>query len=244
MDYPLIINETSEGYDEGGGGGEEGYEGDDGGDEEWAGPSQEEWQQMVQYQQQTGPVLAQLGQYLNDTSGLDLNQYQGYEQPQQQEEEFDPYDAESVQSYIGRSVQQGIEQALGPFQGILGTVASREGENMAKAELDRIAEDVGDFDRDNAFLVASSLIESGGDPAQSLRQAAQHSRDFEARIRADEREKYRAELEQLAGAPREATTGSSSATENLGVPTGPDRYRIAVQRALPAIAGNNDMPVG
>lgn len=210
---------------------------EDGDDEEWEGPSQQEWQSMVEYQQRSLPVLNQLGDYLNNPPP---DQAFAYGQEEEAEEEFDPYDEDSVQGYIQRNIQSGIERALGPFQNLLGTIASREGESLAKGELERIAGEVGEFDKDNAYLVANSLIEQGADPTEALHKAASYSREFENRIRADERAKYKAELEQLAGAPRETGTGSSSATENLGVPTGPDRYREAVARAL----GNNGMPVG
>jgi hypothetical protein len=211
------------------------YEDDESG---WEGPSQEDWQAMVEYQKATVPVINQLGEYLS-TPPQEGQEYQP-EYQQQEEEAFDPYDEDSVQGFIQRNIQQGIEQALGPFQGLLGTIASREGESLAKGELDRIAGEVGEFDRDNAFLVANSLIEQGADPTQALQQAATYSRDFEAKVRADEREKYQTEMRNLAGAPRETGMGSSSATEGVGVPTGQDRYKIAVQRAL----GNGTMPVG
>jgi len=232
MEYPLILRETSEGYDDGGAGGGDEYEADDA--EEWEGPTQEEWQSAMQFQQQAGPVLQQLGQYLTLP-----DPYEG--QYEEEGEEFDPYDADSVQNYIGAQIQSGINEALGPFQGLLGSIASREGETLAKGELENIAREVGDFDRDNAFLIANGMIEQGQDPAHALRLAAQHSKEYEDRIRADEREKYRAELENLAGAPRETGTGSFSATEGPSVPTGPDRYRIAVERRM---AGNHTCPTG
>lgn len=197
---------------------------------EWQGPSQDEWNAVIEYQKATVPVMNQLGEFLNAPP----EQYQQYQEQggEQQEDTFDPYDEGSVQQYIQQNIQAGIEQALGPFQGILGTIASREGETLAKGELDRIAEEVGKFDKDNAFLVANSLLEQGADPTEALTKAAMYSKEFEARIRADEREQFKAELQNLAGAPRETGTGSSSAVENVGVPTGPDRYRVAVERAL------------
>jgi hypothetical protein len=221
---------------------------DDGG--EWTGPDQESWQSIQQFQEQATPVLNQLGEFLNNPQVYGPQQLQqygeqyGYGQPMEEQEELDPFDQENVSRFIARHVEQGINEALGPFQGILGTVASREGESRAKGELERIGTEVGEFDKDNAFLVASGMIEQGADPSEALSKAAMYSRQFEEKIRADEREKYKAELERLAGAPRETAIGSSSATENVGVPTGPDRYRIAVERALPGINGGNRFPVG
>src|SRR5262245_25230811 len=118
-------------------GGEE-YEGPEtvemgGEEEEWA-PSREEWQQMSQFQERAMPVLENLGHILS--APVDQGEYEGGDQQYAQEEqEFDPFDAASVQNYISSQVQQGIQSALGPFEGVLGTVAAREGETLARSEL-------------------------------------------------------------------------------------------------------------
>jgi len=201
--------------------------------EEWQGPSQEEWQSAMQFQERAMPVLENLGHILS--APVEGN-YEGEGQEYaQQQEEFDPFDAESVQRYIADQVQQGVHSALGPFEGVLGTVAAREGETLARNELERIEQESGAFDKDTAFLVASGLIEQNVDPTVALERGASYARDLEARIRQNERESYRQELEKIAGAPQQREMGSASATDGVSVPTGPDRYRIAIERAL----GNN-----
>lgn len=229
--YPIHFEVSEEGGDYEGGG--------EGGDDvEWEGPSQDEWNTVMEFQQTAGPVLQRLGTYL-ETPDQGAGEYY---QPGVEDDtpEFDPYDADSVQQFIQNGIQSGIQEALGPFQGLLGTIASREGESLAKGELDKISESVGEFDKDNAFLIANGMIEQGHDPAQALHQAASYSKQFEDRIRADEREKFKAELATLSGAPKETATGSFSASEEPGVPTGPDRYRVAIARAF----GGNGNPVG
>jgi hypothetical protein len=195
-------------------------------------PSQDEWQQTQQFIQAAAPILQQLTQ---QPDPYDEYQQQAYQQPQF-EEEFDPFDPESVQRYIQQSVaqglQQGLAQNLGPYEGLLGMVASQQGEALARQELDTIRGELGDFNEDAAFLVASGLIEQGGDPGQALRQSAQYAQEWETQIRSDEREKYKQELQNLQGAPSETPMGSASAANEVGVPTGKGRYEEAIRRAL------------
>lgn len=208
--------------------------------EDWQGPSQDEWDNLVGFQQQVTPFLSELAQALQE---MPPEQQQQYGQPQQpQEPEFDPFDPTSVQAYINQNVQHGVEQALEPYSGVLGIVASREGEQMAHAELEKIRTEVGDFDKDTAFLVASGLIDQGYEPAQALRRAAEFSRGVETRIREDERKRYTSEVSNLAGGNGDVPAGGGTAEQAAGVPTGQDKYRVAVQRAL--ANRNPSMPIG
>lgn len=194
-------------------------------------PSQDEWQQTQQFIQAAAPILQQLTQ---PPDPYDEYQQQAYQQ--QPEEEFDPFDPESVQRYIQQSVQQGLQQglqqSLGPYEGLMGMVASQQGEQLARQELDTIKGELGEFNEDSAFLIASGLIEQGNDPGQALRQSAQYAKEWETQIRSDEREKYKQELQNLQGAPSETPMGSASAANEVGVPTGKGRYEEAIRRAL------------
>lgn len=206
--------------------------------ESWS-PDRDQWEQTQRFIQQAAPFLDQLSQQL-------YQQQQGYSQQQpgyqeQPEDDFDPFDPESVQNYIARNIQQGVQQHLAPYEGLLGMVASDQGERLARTELEQIKSEVGEFDQDSAFLIASGLIEQGSDPGTALRQAAQFSQGFEKKIRADEREKYKQELAGLAGAPAE-TPASSAAAPVEEVPTGRGRYEEAIRRALANRAPVN--PVG
>jgi hypothetical protein len=207
----------------------------------WA-PSQDEWGQVTGFINAAAPILQQIAyqqQMAQQQGYAPQQQYQqGYEQqPQYQEqEEFDPFDPESVQRYIAQQVQdqaaQMFQSSLGPYEGLLGMVASQQGEQLARSELDTIRGELGEFDEDAAFLVASGLIEQGGDPSIALRQSAQYAQEWESRIRADEREKYKGELQNLQSAPRETPVGGASAANEEGIPRGQGRYEEAIRRAL------------
>lgn len=195
----------------------------------WGGPSREEWDQTQTY-------LAQMAQAIPELYGS-IN---GLQQPQAQQEapvepELDPFDPASVSAYMDFKMEQRLnaafEENLGPFQGLLGMMASEKGEALAKQELESIRGDIGEFDQDTAYLIASGIIERGGDATQALRSAATHAHEFESKIRANEREKYQEELKRLGQAPGESVGGATS-TENETIPTGPNRYQEAVDRAL------------
>lgn len=194
--------------------------------------SQSDWEQTMQYLQQTAPLLQQLAQQ---------QQYgqqppAAWEQQQQDLGEIDPFDPASVQGYIQRAIDNGLQTALAeqlaPYEPILSNVANEQGAQLARQELESIKTTIGDFDQDTAFLIAAGSIEQGNDPSVALRQAAQFSHDYEKKIRSDEREKYKSELQNLRDAPRETPVGSASGREVQPVPTGPRRYQEVVERVL------------
>lgn len=196
----------------------------------WEGPSQDEWQRLTSFQEQAMPILGSLNEILNAPD--DEPQYQGQpQQPQQQgfdADDYDPYDPAQMAQLVNMQVQQ----ALQPLQGLLGVVATDKGEQLARGELETIRGEVGEFDNDTAFLVASGLIESGADPSSALRQAAQYAQSYEQKIRADERSKVQAELTNMASAPNETPIGGASAVGEVPTPTGAGRYEQAIRRAL------------
>jgi hypothetical protein len=200
----------------------------------WDGPSQEDWQSVVGFQQQVAPFLSELAGALQTEQG----------QQQPQGPEYDPWDEDSVRNYIGSNIQQGINQALEPYAGILGLVASQEGEKLAHSELDKIKEEVGDFDRDTAFLIASGLIDQGHDPAAALRRAAEFSKEVESRIRADERKKYEGDVARVAGSRGDVPTNGQPAEISRTPPGGggQEKYLEAVQRAI--ANRHPSMPIG
>lgn len=196
----------------------------------WA-PPEDEWKQVQQFISQSAPLLGQLGEVLNQPND-----------PGEQEIDFDPFDPDSVQKFIDARAESIASKQMEPFRGLLGMLSVREGEALAKAELDKVGAEIGEFDKDTAFLIASGLIDQGGDPGQALRQAASHAKDFESRVRQDERAKVEAEIKGLGQAPNETGIGSTTAETPQQVPTGPGRYEEAIQRALANRRAG--MPVG
>ena len=196
--------------------------------------SQDDWAQTVNYLQQTAPILQAVAEYLPQMQrGL---QQQPSQTQQPQQDEIDPFDPESVTTYIQNQIQSGLQQAvaqqIGPYEEMLNMQAAEKGEQLARQELEQIESQIGKFDRDSAFLIAAGAIEGGQDPITALRSAAQFSQNWEAKIRAEEREAYKQELQNLRSAPNEVPIGSAAATEIQPVPTGPRRYHDVVDNFL------------
>ncbi len=191
--------------------------------------SQDDWQQTVNYLQQTAPIIQQVSQMLQN-GGLPQQQ----QAPAQETPQIDPFDPDSVSGYIQAQIQQGLAAAMqeevGPYREIMDQQARQQGEQLARQELESLQEKVGKFDSDSAFLIAAGAIEGGQDPMTALRNAAQYSHEWETKIRADEREVYRKELQGLRSAPGEVAAGSMAGTEIQPVPTGPRRYHEIVER--------------
>lgn len=186
---------------------------------------------MQQFINAAAPILSHYAQSLED-----------YEEepaaPSQLEGlTLDPFNEDSVQQYVNAHIEAGLqnrlEEALGPYQQMLGMVASQQGQQLAEQTFAQIQEEVGEFDRDLALVYASGVLQDPRvDPTQALRRAAQVSREWEQKIRSDERERYQQELQSLQQAPAEAPPGGVTPTPLESVPTGPRRYHEAVERAL------------
>lgn len=205
----------------------------------WSGVSREEWEQTQQFIQAAGPFLQNLA--------LEYQQREVQQQqpPPEQLPEWDPFDEAVVQAHVEARIRSGIEQALGPYQGILGQVAQETSMRQATSALDQLGTQVGPFDRDAALLIAAPMIDAGQSPDQSLRAAAQYMHELETRIREDERKKLQGEFEQLRTAGATGGPGRApgvAATEFDKVPTGPRRYEEAIERAMARRTGG--FPVG
>lgn len=206
-------------------------------------PPQQEWEQIRNFTAAAAPVLGQLAQMMQSRAEP---QYAPQGPPAQAQPEFDPFEPESVRSYIqseiNSGVQSALEQGLGPYGPLLESVASVEGEKQARQVLEQLGEDVGSFDEDASMILAAGLLSQGNVmPDHALRVSAQYMAELESRIREDERTRFRQELEQLRTAPEEHPVGPQ-ATEMETVPTGPQRYQQAVERAL--ARRNATLPIG
>lgn len=189
--------------------------------------SQGDWEATVNYLQQTAPVIQQVAQLLQN-GGL-----QPQAPPAAPEPDFDPFDPESVQTYINSQVERGLQESIQPYTHLFNTMAESEGERLARSTMERLDAEVGSFDHDAAYMIAAgALADDSLNPDQVLTSAARFMHDFEERIRADERTKYQSELQGMRDAPQDRPVGSSAGTEGETVPTGPRRYHEAVERAL------------
>lgn len=186
----------------------------------WVGPSQEEWQQSQQFMQAAGPILHQIA--------TNMGMIQPQAPPQQQVPELDPFDPHSVQNYIDYQVNQRTEN----FSSLASLVEAQQGEQLARAELDRLHSEVGEFDDDTALIIASGLLDQGVMPDQALAQAAQQLRAYEEKVRANERERHGVLLQDIHEAPRETSANTGIGQEAPRVPTGKNRYEEAVNNFL------------
>lgn len=206
--------------------------------EAWA-LDREEWERTQQFLQQAAPILGYVAEQL---------QREQYEQPVPQGQypavaedaappEIDPFDPNSVQRYVEwateRKVQEALQSSVGPYQDVMQHIAVREGEQAARETLTRLSSEVGAFDEDAALILAAGMIEQGQQPEQALRVSASYLNELETKIRADERERYKKELQEIAGAPQETTVAGGPVTTELEtVPTGRGRYEEAMRRAM------------
>lgn len=196
----------------------------------WA-PSREEWERTQEFLSQAGPLLGQIAnRVFADPSPAPQ------QDPSQGGYAYDPFDENSVADFIEARISAGLEQGraemLGPMEPLLGHIAEVEGERLARAELSAIQEELGEFDHDQAVLLAQGLLRPGVDPSAALRYAAQTVVAYEKGIREDERKKYEEFLRTKGGAPPAEGASGAAAGEEDAVPTGPQRYEIAVRRAL------------
>lgn len=217
--------------------------GDAGGAGDWQ-PTQEWGQRIDGFIEQAAPTLTALGEILNDPGYGEpgggqpadpMEQWQrdyanwqemyGQGAAHQPPPQFDP-------SMLNEAIQRGIEQAIGPFQPLLGTLAEREGEQIARSTLAELKSEVGDFNEDQAIKLAQLYLGQGIGPDEALRQAAQDTFAYEESIRAKALEAHQATL--TAAAQASGDLGAGSALEAPGVPTGRNRYEEAMARVMSA----------
>lgn len=185
----------------------------------WTGPSQEEWQQTQQVLQQVGqglPFLSELQQLLAE----DPAQQQSY---QQIDPNADP------QAYMDARLEQMFNERFGAFEPVLGQIAEREGEQAARNELDRLASEGGDFNRDIALVVAQQRVDQMG-PQQALAAGAEFARNLQKQIGDQAVEAYKQSIAAAASAPTDVSA-PGAATDLPATPTGRDRYEEAARRA-------------
>lgn len=210
-------------------------------EEPWA-LTRQDWEATVGYLQQTAPLLQQMAMFMQQ-GGPQQQQPQApaYQEPSLPE--LDPFDPESVQAHIEARVMAGMEEAMGPYRHMFNTMAESEGERLARSTMERLDQEVGHFDHDAAYMIAAGALgDESLNPNDVLTSAARYMHDFEASIRADERQKYQSELAGLRDLPPDGSVGSAAAQETETVPRGPRRYHEAVERAL--ARRNPTMPVG
>jgi hypothetical protein len=201
----------------------------------WEGVSQQEWEGTQQFISAAAPFLQNLAaEYQQHQQAVQQQQWE-LQQQGPQLPEWDPFDENVVQQHFAARVNYAVEQALGPYQGLLGHVAQETSQREAEAALSRLDEQVGAYDRDAALLIAAPLIDSGQDASYALQAAAQYMHELEQRIREDERNQVQQGFQELRGASQGGAPGripGVPAAELDKVPTGPRRYQEAMENAM------------
>lgn len=185
----------------------------------WQGPSQQEWEQAQQALQQLGsvaPFMQELQQILSEDPGA---------QQQGGELQIDP----QVQQYLDAQVERMYQERFGAFEPVLGQIAEREGEQIARSELDRLAGEGGEFNRDLALVAAQQYVGSGMSPDQALVAAAEYARTMQKQIADEAIKAHQEALLAAAGAPPEPGPTGAAVTQPP-VPTGRDRYEETLSR--------------
>lgn len=198
--------------------------------EEWSGPQREEYEALVQFAQSASPILQQVAAAL-EGNYEQPQQQQAPQPPQQQQQAFDPFDPNSVQSFIEAKAQEIVQSQMGDYENVMQLVAAEHGERLARQEMERLHSEMGDFDTDAALMLATGMLGPSSDPQMALANAAKYLHDYEKRIREDERTRASQTTQALHQAPQEAPA-TTTVNEPRRTPVGPDRYERIVDNWL------------
>src|SRR4029077_10384324 len=136
-------------------------------EEEWSGPSREEWKQ-------TQALLAQYNQQLQQPQAPP-QQYQPQQQPPSPPDPFEDDFQGRLDAYI--------DYRMAGAQQLEQEIRLAQAEEFAMTHLNELAQAGGEFDRAQAYARANMiLIQQGGDPVQALDQAAKDVREYEQRV--------------------------------------------------------------
>lgn len=188
--------------------------------ESWQGPSQDEWNDYLQFRDQVNQAQAEYEQQLAQ------QQEQGAQQPA-----IEWLDEDS-QAQLDRYLEQRLEQRLGPIQQVIDQQALQEGDQRAQDILNDLVARDGDFllegSREKARALANTYFpemaqrhgygtsmwnpQRAGEAA--LEQAAKDVREWEQAVGRAYYEREVNQLRGLAGAPREPGAGSPAAGQS------------------------------
>ena len=168
-------------------------------EEEWSGPSREEWEQ-------TQALLSQYNQMLQQPQQPQPQQFQ-----QQPPSPPDPFEDD----FQGR-LDAYIDYRMAGAQQLEQEIRLAQAEEFAMTHLNELASSGGEFDRGQAYARANMiLIQNGGDPVQALDQAAREVREYEQRVG---QQYYQQQIEQVqanAGAPRGLPAGTIGGAQTV-----------------------------
>lgn len=187
----------------------------------WA-PSLEEYQALQQQ-------VEQLAQYVQPQQPQWQPQQQGpprpdpWERPETFQDDLDAY-IEAKTAFVGQLQQEMVQV---------------QGREEAMGMLDKIANDVGPFDKDMAYTLARQMVVSGQAPApqsdreaqQVLAEAAKQVRDYERRVGEAYHQQQLEQIQGLSGVRREpGQSGQAGAASQLISVNGPGDETAVLQK--------------
>ena len=135
---------------------------------------------------------------------------------------------DALQRYIAEEVQRGVQAQMEPVRPVLDQTIQERGEQMVRAEFDRLKSTVGDFDPDLARAIAEGLVHQTNDPAAALTQAAQLAHNALKAARETAVEEYKQTLANIGNAPTEPGAAGAGVLDE----TKPKDYNDATARWL------------
>lgn len=206
----------------------------------WQGPSQEEWQNVMGFQSLILDALAE-DTDTGDPVTPDLPNL------------TDPAQARAfMETVANQRAEQLYKERFAPFEPILNDVAKEKGKEMVVGELDRIAKGdpasgragIGEFDREQATIVAQAYFAQGIPADKAIRLAAENTLAHEQRIRASSLGAERQQMQHRFDAGWEPRAGARAGEETPPVPSGRDKYEQIAADWLAKSQTRGPSPVG
>lgn len=141
--------------------------------------------------------------------------------------------------HVAWLVNYQIQQAMSPYEPIMGMQAEQQGRDVANKYFDQLEQEVGKFDREQALTHYTALMAEnpGAQPEQVLQHAAREIASYEQRIREQAIADYKAKeaadegkIAELASAKNQPAAAGTGTVENEAMPTGRDKYEIMAAR--------------
>lgn len=186
--------------------------------ESWA-PSREDWEQQQQALAQVYGLLPQIAP-------------QFFSEPEPEPVELDPFADDfgsQVANLIEQKAQEIAQQQIGPMVPFVESQIEERGEQMARQHLEGFSAELGKFDQDMALRVAAGLHQAGGDPARSLREAAQQVSQYEQRLKQQGVNEWVAQHQENQNAPSLPSAGLQ-VVEGNGYASVEDAKRAVIER--------------
>src|SRR6476661_2988030 len=178
-----------------GGGPADGGQSDSG----WAGPSQEEWNQLIE---QNKALQSQVGEFKEYFEAPDPGNQQA----------FDPNELDLTDPYtVAALVNQIVEERMQSVTPYVRSAAQDQGKRQMETMFSDLEKEVGSFDHDLAERTAFYFFDQSGDAEASVREAAKYAAEVRKRERDEATTELRSRATRRGSGASEEVSGSGSA---------------------------------